>query len=42
MDETAIYDYKYTYNRWCKAKKPSLMRGRGIPIHTHSTTGFTF
>jgi hypothetical protein len=19
-------------NRWCKAKKPSLMRGRGIPV----------
>jgi hypothetical protein len=22
-------------NRWCKAKKPSLMRGRGIPTHKH-------
>jgi hypothetical protein len=29
-------------NRWCKAKKPSLMRGRWIPIHKHSTTGSTF
>jgi hypothetical protein len=29
-------------NRWCKAKKPSLMRGRGIQIHKHSTTGSTF
>ena len=28
-------------NRWCKAKKPSLMRGT-IPIHKHSTTGSTF
>jgi hypothetical protein len=28
--------------RWCKATKPSLMRGRGIPIHKHSTTGSTF
>ena len=27
-------------NRWCKAKKPSLMRG--ITIHKHSTTGSTF
>jgi hypothetical protein len=25
-------------NRWCKAKKPSLMMGRGIPIHKHTTT----
>jgi hypothetical protein len=29
-------------NRWCKAKKPSLMMGRGIPIHKHTTTGSTF
>jgi hypothetical protein len=29
-------------NRWCKAKKLSLMRGRGIPIHQHSTMGSTF
>jgi hypothetical protein len=29
-------------NRWCKAKKPSLLMGRGIPIHKHSTTGSTF
>jgi hypothetical protein len=29
-------------NRWCKVKKTSLMRGRGIPIHKHSTKGSTF
>jgi hypothetical protein len=29
-------------NRWCKAKKTSLIRGKGIPIHKHSTTGSTF
>jgi hypothetical protein len=28
-------------NRWCQAKKPSLMRGRGIPIHKNTTTGST-
>jgi len=28
--------------RWCKAKKASLMTGRGILIHKHSTTGSTF
>jgi hypothetical protein len=54
MDETAIDDYSSVkiclnaniptctflfINRW---KKPSLMRGRGIPIHNHSTTGYTF